>query len=264
MKNLLLRITPILILTILVAIPTLALADTLTLKDGQVLKGTFQGMEGGKYKFEAFGNTMEFDADKVQSLDLGDKAPAAAAQPAKAAPPAAAPAPAAPPAAQAAGPVTIPQGTGFLVKMQSSIVTGKTGKGDPFITVLEKPVVVDGKTVFPKGTKAYGRVVESVAARRMAGQAKLIIQLVEVETKGGMVSINTQGHEYVGAKSGTLRKVAVGAAIGNVANDDNRKKGAQEGAAYGAMAAAITPGNQIAIQPGALLEFVLVAPVKVQ
>jgi hypothetical protein len=147
--------------------------------------------------------------------------------------------------------------------MQSSIVTGKTGKGSPFITILEKPVTINGKTVFPKGSKAYGRVVESVAARRVAGQAKLIIQLVEIDTKSGTVSINTQSHEFQGAKSGTLRKVAVGAAIGNLDRDDNRKKGAQEGAAYGGIVAVMTPGNQIAINPGTLMEFVLIAPVKV-
>jgi hypothetical protein len=259
MKNLLLRIIPILILALLVAIPSLAAADTLTLKDGQVLNGTFKGMDGGKYKFEAFGNAMEFEADKVQSLDLGDKAPAPAAQPAPAAP-----APAAPTAAQSGGSVTITAGTGLLVKMQSSVVTGKANKGDPFITVLEKPVSVDGKTVFPKGTKVYGRVAEAVAAGRVRGQAKLIIHLDEIETKSGIIAINTQSHEYQGAKSGTLRKVAVGAAIGNIDRDDNRKKGAQEGAAWGGVVAVMTPGNQIAINPGTLMEFVLSSPVKVQ
>jgi hypothetical protein len=238
--------------------PSLALADTLTLKDGQVLKGTFKGMAGGNYKFEAFGNTMEIEADKVQSLDLGDQAPAPAAQPAKAAP-----APAAPVAVPASGSVTIPQGTGLLVKMQSSVVTGKANKGDPFITVLEKPVAVDGKTIFPKGTKVYGRVVEAVKAGRVRGQAKLIIHLDEIETKSGIIAINTQGHEYQGARSGTLRKVAVGAAIGNIDNDRNRKKGAQEGAAYGGVVAVMTPGNQVAINPGTLMEFVLTSPVKV-
>jgi hypothetical protein len=258
MKKLSLRIIPILILVALVAMPALSSADTLTLKDGQVLKGTFKGMDGGKYKFEAFGNAMEFDADKVQSLDLGDQAPAPAAQPAKAAP-----APAAPAPSSATGPVTIPAGTGLLVKMQTAVVTGKANSGDPFIAVVEKDITIDGKTVVRKGAKAYGRVVEAVAARRVAGQAKLIIHIVEVETRSGTVSINTRSHEFQGAKSGTLRKVAVGAAIGNIDNDSNRKKGAQKGAAYGGVVAVMSPGNQIAINPGVLMEFNLVAPVKV-
>ncbi len=259
MKNLPLRIIPILILVLLMAIPSLALADTLTLKDGQVLKGKFIGKEGGKYTFETLGNKMEFDEASVQSLDLGDQAPAPAAQPTPAAT-----TPAAPTAAQPGGSVTVTAGTGLLVKMESSVVTGKANKGDPFITVLEKAVAVDGKTVFPKGTKAYGRVVEAVVAGRVRGQAKLIIHLDEIETGSGTVAINTQSHEYEGAKSGTLRKVAVGAAIGNIDNDRNRKKGAQEGAAVGAAVAVMTPGNQIAINAGTLMEFVLSAPVKVE
>ena len=256
MKNLPLRIIPILILAILVAIPALSMADTITLDDGQTLKGTFRGISGGKVQFQAFGNDMEFPVGKVVTLTMEGQAATLT--------PAAKPAPApAAPAAKATGSATIPQGTGFLVKMQSSVVTGKANKGDPFITVLEKPVTVNGKTVFPKGSKAYGRVVEAVAARRVAGQAKLIIQLVEIETKGGMISINTQGHEYVGARSGTLRKVAVGAAIGNIDNDRNRKKGAQEGAAYGGVVAVMTPGYQVAINAGTLIEFRLITPAKV-
>jgi hypothetical protein len=252
------RIIPVLILIALVAIPSFVLADTITLDDGQTLKGTFKGISGGKVQFQAFGNSMEFPVGKVVTLTMEGQAAAPAAQPAKAAP-----APAAPAPARAGGPVTIPAGTGLLVKMQTAIVTGKVKPGDPFIAVVEKPITIDGKTVIRKGAKAYGRVVEAVAARRLAGQAKLIIQIVEVETASGTVSINTQSHEFQGAKSGTLRKVAVGAAIGNIDRDDNRKKGAQEGAAYGGIVAVMTPGNQIAINPGTLMEFRLVAPVKV-
>jgi len=258
MKNLSLRFIPILILAMLVAVivPSLSLADTLTLKDGQVLKGTFIGKEGGKYTFEALGNTLEFDEGAVQSLDIGDTPPASEAQPAKTEP-----TPTAPAAASAGGSVTVSAGTGLLVKMQSTVVTGKAKKGDPFITVLEKPVTVEGETVFAKGTKVYGRVGEAVAAGRVRGQAKLIIHLDEIETGSGIVAINTQSHEYQGAKSGTLRKVAIGAAIGSI--DDN-KKGAQKGAAYGGVVAVMTPGNQIAVNPGTLMEFILSAPVKVK
>jgi hypothetical protein len=258
MKNMLYRIVPVLLLAILVALPSLSIADTLTLKDGQVLKGTFKGMDGGNYKFEAFGNTMVIEADKVQSLDVEGQGAAPAAQPA-----ASPPAPTAPEAGQGQGGGTVPAGTTLLVKMQSGLVTGKSNRGDPFITVLEKDVMLDGKTVFRRGSKVYGRVAESMPAGRVAGQAKLIIHLDEIETGSGTIAINTQSHEYEGARSGTLRKVAVGAAIGNVANDDNRKKGAQEGAAYGAAAAVMTPGNQIAINAGTLMEFVLTSPVKV-
>jgi hypothetical protein len=240
------------------SLPLPCTADTLTLNDGQTLKGTFNGISGGKIQFNAFGNDMEFPVGKVVTLTMEGKAPTPAAQPAKAAP-----APAAPAAVSAGGPVTIPAGTGLLVKMQTAVVTGKVKSGDPFIAVVEKPITIDGKTVVRKGAKAYGRVVEAVAARRVAGQAKLIIQIVEVETKSGIVSINTQSHEFQGAKSGTLRKVAVGAAIGNIDNDNNRKKGAQEGAAIGGAIAVMSPGNQIAINPGVLMEFRLLAPVKV-
>ena len=256
MKNLTLRLIPILIFALLVAIPSLSTADTLTMKDGQVLKGTFMGMDGGNYKFEAFGNTMTIEADKVLSLEVENRGETPAAQSGQV------------PEPQKQGSITVSPGTALLVKMQSGLATDKSKKGDPFITVLEKDVTVEGKRVFPRGTKVYGRVMESVKAGRVAGQAKLIIALNEIETRIGTIAISTHTHEYQGPRSGTLRKVAVGAAIGNVASQGSYrtsyKKGAQTGAAYGGIVAVMTPGNQIAIEPGTLAEFILSAPVRVE
>jgi hypothetical protein len=251
--------TGVLLLAVAVGAPS-GWADTLTLKDGQVIQGLLVERTETAVKFKVGGvggQELNFPMSAVQDISFG--APAApAAQPAPAAP-----APAVPAATQAGGSVTITAGTGLLVKMQSSVVTGKSKRGDPFITVLEKAVTVEGKTVFPKGTKVYGRVAEAVAAGRVRGQAKLIIHLDEIETGSGTVAINTKSHEFQGQRSGTLRKVAVGAAIGNIDNDNNRKKGGQEGAAYGGIVAVMTPGNQIAVNPGTLMEFVLSASVKV-
>ena len=243
----------VLVISIAVFGPVPCWADTLTLDDGQVLKGSFKGIAGGKVQFEAFGNTMVFPAGKIKSLTLEGQqaAPAPTAKPAPSVAPAKAP---------GTGPVTVPPGTDLVVKLQTNLVTGRSHKGDPFICSLEKPVVVNGQTVFAKGSKVYGRVVESIAARRLAGRAKLIIQVTEVEIAGNPVVVGTEAHSYEGASSGTLRKVAVGAALGSV--DDN-KEGAQRGAAYGGAVAAMTPGNQIQIKAGTLMTFRLSAPVTV-
>src|SRR5215510_9855268 len=55
-----------LILTILMA--SAALADTLYLKDGSVLRGSFIGYENGKFIFETGGNRLEFRPDQVSRL----------------------------------------------------------------------------------------------------------------------------------------------------------------------------------------------------
>jgi len=237
-----------LVIVVTVTMPSFSPADTLTLNDGQVIKGTFKGMEGSKYSFEAFGNTMEFEVNQVRSIQIGDQAPAA-------------PAAQSPQASQGMGPVTVPGGTGLLVKMDTHIETGKSKKGDPFIATVEKAVIIGQRTVFPKGAKAYGKVVESVAAKRVAGRAKLIIQVIEVDTGSGTVSINTESLHFEGSGQGTLGKVAVGAGIGALADN---KKGAQTGAGVGAVIAVLTPGNQIAVSRGTLLEFRILAPVEVK
>ena len=60
----------VLVVSIAVFGPMPCWADTLTLDDGQVLKGSFKGIAGGKVQFEAFGNTMVFPAGKIKSLTL--------------------------------------------------------------------------------------------------------------------------------------------------------------------------------------------------
>ena len=259
MKNTFLRSVPLLILVLLLAAPTFTMADTLTLTDGQVLRGKFLGMEGGDFKFEVLGNTMVIAADKVQSLEREgqDTTPAAAA-----------PAPPTPASAPAPGSVSISAGTALLVQIQTDLVTGSSNEGDPFIAVLERDVHVEGQRVFARGTRVFGRVVESVAARRVAGRARLAIRLEKIETGSGEVVINTQAETFEGDRSGTARKVAVGAAIGSVAGRNSwsstAKRGTQSGAAYGGIVAVMTPGNQIAINRGTLMEFVLSDPVQVK
>jgi hypothetical protein len=256
MKSIPFHIIIVLILTILIAPPSLALADTITLDDGQTLKGTFQGISEGRVRFEAFGNAMEFDAGDVQSLSLDKAAPVPTTpQPAQA--PAQPPAPA---RAQAmAG--TVPAGTVLLVKTNTELITGRVSKGDPFITTLETAVTVNGQVLLPKGTRVFGRVSDAVKGGRLARIARLVIELNDIEGKSGRIPIRTDQQGFEGERQGTLRKVAIGAAIGSI---DDGSEGAEDGAAYGGVAAAMTPGNQIRIPPGMLLEFRLQSPVEVR
>ena len=94
---------------------------------------------------EATNNAKEADTAK----------PAAAAKPAVAAKPAA--------AAKAAEPttmVTVPKGTAISAAVGQTLATNKNKVGDTFAASLTTPILVEGKTVIPKGAQVTGRIVK--------------------------------------------------------------------------------------------------------
>jgi hypothetical protein len=242
------RCLPLIVLIFLVAaaVPSLSRADILTLKDGQVITGTFKGKASGNYMFETSGTIMEFEADMVQSLDLGDQTPTTETQPALEVQPSTA---AQPPTgtAIAQDAVTVPAGTVILVKMQSVFVTGQAKKGDSFTAILEKSVTVDGRTVFSRGAKVHGQVIVAVDVGNISGRPAIGIHLVEVETESGTVPIRTLSHGFIGTTQGTVNDMVAGKVVGQ--------------AGPGVV---VDSNGRVVIQTGALVEFSLVDPVVVE
>ena len=150
------------------------------------------------------------------------------------------------PAAAQSG-VTLPAGTKLLVKMETLIVSGQAGKGDPFTGVLEKPVTVEGKTVFTRGTQVHGQVIVAVDVGNISGRPAIGIHLVEVETQSGTVPIKTLSQGFVGTTQGTVNNVVTGKVVGQ----------AGPGVVVDSM-------GRVTIKPGALIEFSLVEAVGVE
>ena len=55
--------------------------------------------------------------------------------------------------------VTVPKGMAITATMGQTLASDKNHPGDSFAARLSAPVLVDGKTVIPKGTRLTGRVV---------------------------------------------------------------------------------------------------------
>jgi hypothetical protein len=143
--------------------------------------------------------------------------------------------------------VTVPAGTVILVKMQSAVTTDEAGKGDPFTAILEKPVTVDGRTIFPRGANAYGKVIVAVDVGNISGRPGMGVHLVEVETESGTVSIKTLSQGFVGTTQGTVNRVVTGRVVGQ----------ANPGVI-------VNSSGRVTIKSGALIEFSLRDPVVVQ
>jgi hypothetical protein len=75
--------------------------------------------------------------------------------------------------AQTSSPV--PTGTALMVKLETTLATFSNKPGDLFQGQLIQPVVIDGRTVIPAGTKLEGHVAKLAEPRRISGRPTIKI-----------------------------------------------------------------------------------------
>jgi hypothetical protein len=168
-------------------------------------------------------------------------------------------------------PVVVPEGTQLAITLDQSLASNQQKSGDEFDASVAAPVVVDGKTVIPKGAKVTGRVVEARESGRLKGVAVLKLALVSVEVDGKDYDLQTTSVTRSGKNHNKRNAVligggtGVGAAIGAAAGGG---KGALIGGAIGAGAGtgtAVATGKlDITIPAETQFSFKLTQPVTVQ
>lgn len=165
--------------------------------------------------------------------------------------------------------VVIPRGTGLRVRIDESVDTKRNRAGDEFRASLAEPVVVEGRTVVPKGTPFLGHVTESNASGRLEGRAVLAVTLDSFELAGRKYPVHTGSIDRVSAshKKRNLELIGggagVGALIGGLAGGGKGALiGAGAGAGAGTAGAAATGKKEVAIAAESLLTFPLRAPVR--
>ncbi len=221
-------------------LPLTAVGDTLQLSNGRQLEGEYRGGTAEKIKFESNGRVQEIPVRMVSALHFGAVA-------------AAAPVPA---GSDAEAPVTVilRVGTRIQVRLDAALKTGETMTGERLTGRLARSVAVGDVVVAPAGTRVFGRVVEAVKGRRIAGKARLSIELTDVATGTRVQPIQTQPVAFEGEGQGTLKKVATGAVIGGIIEGGD---GAAKGALIGGAVSVLTKGKQIELPAGAVVEFSL-------
>ncbi len=240
-----------------------ALADTLELKDGRVLRGRYLGGTQAVLRFEI----ETFSVNDVVALTFTHGSGAAAAAPAYA------PAPA--PVAQAqqvaaGGMITIPAGQSILVRMIDSVDSSKNHVGDIFHASLETDLTVNDMLVARKGTDVYGRLAEAKEAGHIAGSSELQLELTRMVIDGHDYPVVSSDYTLQGKGRGknTAEKVGGGAALGAIIGAiAGGGKGAAIGAGVGAGAGGavqvLTRGQQVKVPSETLLEFRLQQPATV-
>jgi hypothetical protein len=155
--------------------------------------------------------------------------------------------------------VTVPAGTGFLVRTTQTLSTDNVSSGHRFTARLEADLVADGVVVAPRGSTVYGVVTQAKKSGRMAGSANLSFTLTDIMINNQLRPVVTS--EVSGASANTAGKTAGttarAAAIGGLVSGSS---GAKDGAKIGLGVSLLTRGNSASVPSGSILDFRLLQP----
>lgn len=250
-------------------------ADTLRLKSGERLDGTYLGGDTRQVKFlGADGNMKSYNVSDVSGIDFtAGEATASASSSATSSSSSSrsvtATPPTPPPPPPAAAAITVPSGTIVTVRMIDSIDADITGAGERFRASIDDPIVVDGKVAVPRGADATVQVMRVDQGGRISGSDEVALKLYDITVGGKPYEVATEYAEVKGEGQGrktaktTAVTTGVGAALGAIIGGG---KGAAIGAGAGAatgVAVSAARGKTLRIPSETRLDFELRAPLPV-
>jgi hypothetical protein len=257
------------------------LADTLTLKDGRTINGTYLGGNARQIRMEVGDSIQTFEIDRVTGIQFGSAsaiatpAPAATPEPAPPPPPPrersnvfrpdSSSAPSTPPAE-----IELPKGTVLTVRMIDPVDSDLNRVGETFRASIDEPVVVGSDQLIPRGADVVVKLVDDKQAGKISGRTILTLDLVSVVANGRPIEVNTQAVSRESAsRTGRSEKVigggaALGAIIGAIAGGGKGAAiGAVAGAGAGTAVQVATKGERVKIPSETRLTFTLEYPVRI-
>jgi hypothetical protein len=239
-------------------------ADTVQLRGGRIVDGTFMGGDTRQVRIMTpDGNMQSFDIRDVELIQF--QAPVAAAPP----PP---PRREAPVRYQerrqervAAAPrAVVPAGTVLTVRMIDSIDSDVAGAGERFRASLDTPLQVGEEEVAPRGSDVTVQLTRVQQSGKITGRDELSMDLYDVTINGRKYPVATSYAEVSSASRGARSAkviggtAAVGAIIGAIAGGGQGAAiGAGAGAGAGTAAQVLTKGQRVKIAPETRLDFTL-------
>jgi len=265
-------------------------ADTLTLKDGTTVNGTFLGGTARQIRVAVADHIKTYDIENISSIQFGPvnnaantpaPAPARPPDPAPTAYPEPAPrtqqgnvfrpdpATSTSPVASDAG-IELPAGTVLTVRMIDPVDSQVNRMGETFRASIDEPVVVGSQQVIPRGADVVVKLVDDKESGKISGQTILTLDMVSVNVNGKLVDVNTQAVTKASASRGERSGKVIGGTavlgtiIGAIAGGGKGAAiGAASGAAVGTGAQVATKGQRVHIPSETRLTFTLEYPVRI-
>ena len=228
---------------------TFCWADSITLRDGRVINGTYLGGDARSVRFAGGDRVENINIEQIVSINFGG--------------------PPAPPPPQSYG-SELRAGTALTVRMIDSIDSQRDQVGKNFRASLDEPVVDNnGNTIIPRGADVVVKLIDDKESGKLAGRTVLTLSLAQVNVNGRMVDVNTMNvQEQSSSRTGRSAKViggtaAAGAIIGAIAGGGKGAAiGAGAGAGAGTVAEVATKGQKVHIPSETRLKFTLQDPVR--
>jgi len=222
-------------------------ADTVMLKNGQVIKCTYRGGSPRGVEIETGNQIQTLDLADVLRIDFDASRERHEVETS--------------PATRA---IELPAGTNLVIRMIDGVDSELSSVGQTFAASLDEPVVINGETVIPRGADAVVKLVDAKESGKITGRTTLTVDLMSVKVNGRMVDVNTETvTEQSSSRGARTAKVvggtaALGTIIGAIAGGGKGAAiGLGAGAAAGAGAEILTKGQRVKIPSETRLTFVL-------
>lgn len=254
-----------------------AFADTLTLRDGRTIQGTFLDGTSRQIRMAVDDRVESFNINEVADLKFGtSRSNPLAARPEER--PRAAELPPSPPAQRVESPtpgiqratVEIPSGTSIVIRMIDDVDSQRDRVGQTFKASIDEPVMVGAETVIPRGADVVMKLTDDKESGKLTGRTELTMDILSLRVNGKLVDIDTaEVTTSSGSRTGKTAKVvggtaALGAIIGAIAGGGRgAAAGAASGAAVGGGVQVLTKGQRVKIPSETRLTFTLQQPVRI-
>jgi hypothetical protein len=257
------------ILSALLLLTAVGLADTVTFRDGHTVNGSFLGGDARSIRVAVGDRVENYPLSDVTGISFGGapvserrddgfrRPPEPQREEVRREEPR--------PDRRADYGTTLASGTVLTIRMVDSVDSERDHVGQTFRASLDEPVLDSGgNTLIPRGADVVVKLVDDQQSGKLAGRTVLTMDLVSVRINGRDVEIDTQTvTEQSGSRTARSGKViggtaALGAIIGAIAGGGKGAAiGAGAGAGAGTVAEVATKGQRVRIPSETRLTFTL-------
>ena len=252
------------LLSALLLLAGVGLADTVTFRDGHTVNGSFLGGDARSVRVAVGDRVENYPISDITGISFGGPVSAAPARREERREEVRREEPRQDRRAEYGG-ATLASGTVLTIRMVDSVDSERDRVGQTFRASLDEPVVDSGgNTLIPRGSDVVVKLVDDQQSGKLAGRTVLTLDLVSVRVNGRDVEIDTQSiTEQSGSRTARSGKViggtaALGAIIGAIAGGGKGAAiGAGAGAGAGTVAEVATKGQRVRIPSETRLTFTL-------